>query len=204
MHQVQPQSPPQFKDLKLTFKSSGSQQSTFKFIGLGRDKVDAAMKNLKSLYEAQCSTQTISKEDMKVLTQEDITAFKQLVESEGLFMKEDPTGGLTVTGLKDGVNQLMLMIQSCLQGSLRIKVRVREEEDLYNRIMWCILDQNGIWQRLPKVANYDLEKKDIAEGIVDAQNVTWQVNLQQMTATATGQKTKLKRLENRMGERNKK
>uniref|UniRef100_H2LUQ0 Poly [ADP-ribose] polymerase n=1 Tax=Oryzias latipes TaxID=8090 RepID=H2LUQ0_ORYLA len=198
MHQVQPQSPPQFKDLKLTFKSSGSQQSTFKFIGLGRDKVDAAMKNLKSLYEAQCSTQTISKEDMKVLTQEDITAFKQLVESEGLFMKEDPSGGLTVTGLKDGVNQLMLMIQSCLQGRLRIKVRVTEEEDLYNRIMWCILDQNGIWQRLPKVANYDLEKKDIAEGIVDAQNVTWQVNLQEMTATATGQKTKLKRLENRM------
>ncbi|XP_036066928.1 protein mono-ADP-ribosyltransferase PARP14-like [Oryzias melastigma] len=204
MPQVRQQSPPLITDLKLTNISSGSQQSTFKFIGLGKNKVDDAMKNLKSLYETVCSTQTISKEDMEVLTQEDVEAFKQLVESEGLFMEEDPSGSLTVTGLKDGVTQLMMMIQSCLQGSLRIEVRLRDEEDLYNRVMWCILDQRGIWQRLPKIANYNLEKRDIAAGIEDAQGVTWQVNLQEMEATATGQKKKLKRLENLLGKRNKK
>ncbi|XP_036072612.1 protein mono-ADP-ribosyltransferase PARP14-like isoform X2 [Oryzias melastigma] len=199
MPQVRQQSPPLITDLKLTNISSGSQQSTFKFIGPGKNTVDDAMKNLKSLYESQCSTQTISKEDMEVLTQEDIEAFKQLVESEGLFIEEDPSGGLTVTGLKDGVTQLMMMmIQSCLQGRLRIEMRVREEEDLYNRVMWCILDQRGNWQRLPKIANYNLEKRDIAAGIEDAHGVTWEVNLQKKTATATatGQKTKLKRLKN--------
>ncbi|XP_024144303.2 protein mono-ADP-ribosyltransferase PARP14 [Oryzias melastigma] len=196
MPQVQQQSPPLITDLKLTNISSGSQQSTFKFIGLGKNTVDDAMKNLKSLYETVCSTQTISKEDMEVFTQKDVKAFKQLVESEGLFIEEDPSGGLTVTGLKDGVTQLMMMIQSCLQGSLRIEMRVREEEDLYNRVMWCILDQRGNWQRLPKISNYNLEKRDIAAGIEDAQGVTWQVNLEEMEATATGQKTKLKRLEN--------
>ncbi|RVE60397.1 hypothetical protein OJAV_G00180590 [Oryzias javanicus] len=196
MPQIRQQTRSLTTDLKLTDISSGSQQSIFKFIGLGKNTVDDAMKNLKSLYETVCSTQTISKEDMEVFTQEDVKAFKQLVGSEGLFIKEDQSGGLTVTGLKDGVNQLMMMIQACLQGSLRIEVRVREEEDLYNRVMWCILDQRGNWQRLPKIANYNLEKRDVAAGIEDAQGVTWQVNLQRKKATATGQRTKLKRLEN--------
>ncbi|RVE60398.1 hypothetical protein OJAV_G00180600 [Oryzias javanicus] len=197
MPQVRQQTRSLTTDLKLTDISSGSQQSIFKFIGLGKNTVDDAMKNLKSLYETVCSTQTISKEDMEVLTQEDIEAFKQLVGSEGLFIKEDQSGGLTVTGLKDGVTQLMMMmIQACLQGRLRIEMRVREEEDLYNRVMWCILDKRGNWQRLPKIANYNLEKRDVAAGIEDAQGVTWQVNLQRKKATATGQTTKLKRLQN--------
>merc|ERR1712035_66220 len=92
-------------------------------------------------------------------------------------------GGLTVSGLKDGVNQVMQLINACLHGSLRGEVRVREEEDLYTRVAWCILGHNGNWERLPKTANHSLENKDIAGGIVDAQGISWSVDLQRLEAT---------------------
>uniref|UniRef100_A0A7N6AX46 Poly [ADP-ribose] polymerase n=1 Tax=Anabas testudineus TaxID=64144 RepID=A0A7N6AX46_ANATE len=89
-----------------------------------------------------------------------------------------------------------------MQGSLIRVVRDREEDDLYTRVAWCILGQNGNWERLPKAANYNLENNDVAGGIVDAQGTSWTVDLQRTEAKRqTGQTANLKRLHNQPGKR---
>lgn len=192
-------------DLSLLRISSTSLQSVFLFFGLSRKDVEDAKAKLKNLYQAQCSTQTFTKEELACLTQDDMDDLKQLVETEGLYMQKNQSGqgSLTVSGLKDGVNQVMQMINACLHGSLRREVRVREEEDLYTRVAWCILGHNGNWERLPKTANHNLENNDIAGGIMDAQDIQWSVDLQRMEATiqVTGKTAKLKRLVNLPGEK---
>uniref|UniRef100_A0A3Q3K0R8 Poly [ADP-ribose] polymerase n=1 Tax=Monopterus albus TaxID=43700 RepID=A0A3Q3K0R8_MONAL len=202
--QVQQQQPPPLEntDLSLLHTSSTNQQSVFRFLGLGRKEVDDAMKKLKDLYNSQCSTQTFTREQLEGLTQNNIDDMKQFVEREGLFIQRDQfdQGRLNVTGLKDGVNKVMQMINASLHGSLSREKRIRGEEDLYSRVSWCIQGPNGNWERLPKTANHKLEKGDIAGGIVNAQGISWSVDLHMMEAQklATGdkEKVKLKRLEN--------
>ncbi|XP_032400417.1 protein mono-ADP-ribosyltransferase PARP14 isoform X2 [Etheostoma spectabile] len=200
--QQQQQQPPLSvsADLSLLHISSASQQSVFRFLGLSRKDVDDAMAKLKDLYQGQCSTQTFKKEELEGLTQDDMQILMQLVETHGLYVQNGQSGQgtLTVSGLKDGVNQVMQLINARLHGALRREVRVREEEDLYNRVSWCILGHSGNWERLPKTANHNLENNDVAGGIVDAQGLQWSVNLQRMEATGPlpGRTTKLKRLEN--------
>ncbi|XP_038587306.1 protein mono-ADP-ribosyltransferase PARP14 isoform X2 [Micropterus salmoides] len=183
-------------DLNIFHTSSRNEQSVFLFLGLSRKDVDDAKTKLKNLYQSQCSTQSFKKEELACLTQEDMEDLKQLVETEGLYMQEDQSGqgSLTVSGLKDGVNKVVHMINA----SLRREVRVREEEELYTRVAWCILGPNGTWERLPKTANHSLEKNDVAGGIVDAQGIRWSVNAQKLKATSrvTGLNANLKRLVN--------
>lgn len=179
--------------------ASASQKSSFLILGLSRKYVDDAVTKLSSLYEAQCSTQTFKIDELANLSPEDMEDLKLLVETQGLCIQENQ-GTLKVRGLKDGVNQVMQLVNA----SLNRKLKVREEEDLYIRVAWCILAQNGNWERLPKTANYHLEKKDAAHGIVDAQGLTWNVDLQRMEAILqmkSGQRAKLKRLANLQGER---
>ncbi|XP_045919832.1 protein mono-ADP-ribosyltransferase PARP14 [Micropterus dolomieu] len=187
-------------DLNIFHTSSSNEQSVFLFLGLSRKDVDDAKTKLKNLYQSQCSTQSFKKEELACLTQEDMEDLKQLVETEGLYMQEDQSGqgSLTVSGLKDGVNKVVQMINASVHGSLRREVRVREEEELYTRVAWCILGPNGTWERLPKTANHSLEKNDVAGRIVDAQGIRWSVNAQKLEATSrvTGLKAKLKRLVN--------
>ncbi|XP_038587302.1 protein mono-ADP-ribosyltransferase PARP14-like [Micropterus salmoides] len=187
-------------DLNIFHTSSSNEQSVFLFLGLSRKDVDDAKTKLKNLYQSQCSTQSFKKEELACLTQEDMEDLKQLVETEGLYMQEDQSGqgSLTVSGLKDGVNKVVHMINASVHGSLRREVRVREEEELYTRVAWCILGPNGTWERLPKTANHSLEKNDVAGGIVDAQGIRWSVNAQKSEATSrvSGLKAKLKRLMN--------
>ncbi|XP_035531363.1 protein mono-ADP-ribosyltransferase PARP14-like [Morone saxatilis] len=202
LYQVQQQQPTSFLSLDLSSLriASTSQKSVFLFLGFSRKDVDDAKSKLKDLYQAQCSTQTFKKEELENLTQDDIKILEQLVETHGLYMQKDQSGQgcLTVSGLKDGVNQVMQMINAHLHGCLRREVRLRDEEDLYSRVAWCILGHNGNWERLPKTANHNLENKDIAGGIVDAQSIQWSVDLQRLYATrrVTGQTAKLKRLVN--------
>ncbi|XP_071315572.1 protein mono-ADP-ribosyltransferase PARP14 isoform X2 [Trachinotus anak] len=187
-------------DLSILHTSSMNQKSAFLFVGTGRKDVDDAKIKLNDLYQAQCSTQNFTKEELEGLTQDDIYDLKQLVETEGLYMQRDPSGlgGLVVSGLKDGVSKVMLMINASLHGSLRREVRVRDEDDLYTRVAWCILGPNGNWERLPKTANHALENRVVAGGIVDAQRIPWTVHLRTMEATRQGtrQTAKLKRLKN--------
>ncbi|XP_037832645.1 protein mono-ADP-ribosyltransferase PARP14 isoform X2 [Kryptolebias marmoratus] len=182
-------------DLSFLNISPVGQQSGFQFLGLCREDVDKAMAKLKDLYKTQCSTHTFKYEELEGLTEDDMLALQQLVDSEGLYMQNDPTGNITVNGMKDGVNKIILMVKT----SLLIKeMRVIEEDKLYTHVVWCILGQSGDWERLPKTANRNLENRDTAGGIQDAQGVLWQVDLQNMEATTRvpRQRTKLKRLEN--------
>lgn len=192
------QQPSQSADLSLLNVITACRQSAFLFLGLCRMDVDKAMEKLKDVYKTQCSTHTFKKDELEVLTMEDILDLQKLVESEGLYMLHESSGNVTVNGLKDGVNKVIVMINAFLHGCLREQVRVNEEDELYTRVVWCIQGQHEQWEILPKTANYSLEKCDIAGGIHDAQGVLWQVDLQTMEA-ASGRK--LKRLENLPGER---
>ncbi|KAL3046254.1 hypothetical protein OYC64_004293 [Pagothenia borchgrevinki] len=196
-HVQQQQHPPSVEaDLSIICNSSTSQQSVFRFLGLSGKDVDGAMTKLTDLYQTQCSSQTFRKEELKDLTQDDVKDLKQLVETEGLYV-ELSQGTLKVSGLNNGVIKVMQMINASLHGNLRREVRVREEEDLYARVAWCILGHRGNWERLPKTANHSLENNDVGGRIVDAQGNKWTVDLPRMEATRClgGQTTKLKRLE---------
>ncbi|XP_054916113.1 protein mono-ADP-ribosyltransferase PARP14-like [Poeciliopsis prolifica] len=182
----------------LRHTTATSQQSTFLFVGLQRENVEEALKMVKNLYQDHSVTKTFTNQDLADLTEEDIRKLMNLVETQGLYVQEDPfsQGGLTVSGLKAGVNQVDQMLQTLIP--LRKELRAKEEESLYPRVVWCILGQDGIWERLPKTANYNLEKRNTTKGIVDVHRVTWSVNLKKMEARRdlTRQTAKLKRLEN--------
>ncbi|XP_030609404.1 protein mono-ADP-ribosyltransferase PARP14-like [Archocentrus centrarchus] len=172
------------------------QQSVFLFLGRCRKSVNDAMTKVKDMYQAHCSTQNITKEQLADLTQDEIKDLQQVVETQGLHVQQDQhgDGGLEVSGLKDGVTELMQMLNSIAR--LRIEVRDREEDDLYTRVAWCILGHDGNWERLPKTANHNLEKGNIMKGIEDTQGNSWNVDLQMMEAKRGFRQTKLKRLEN--------
>lgn len=190
-------------DLSLLSDVPASRQSVFLVLGLCRKNVDDAKAKLTDLYQNQCSTHIFKKEELEGLVQEDIDSLMQLVETHGLHSQHDQSGNLLVGGQKDGVNQVVMVINASLQETLRREVRLKEEEDLYARVVWCIMNHNGRWERLPKAANYNLEKKDVAGGVVDAQGVTWTVDLKTMEATnvTVAEARKIKRLENLPGKK---
>ncbi|XP_034412586.1 protein mono-ADP-ribosyltransferase PARP14-like [Cyclopterus lumpus] len=196
-----PQQPPlsERADLSVLCTNSASRQSVFLFLGLSRADVDVAMTKLKDLYHAQCSTKTFSQEELAGLTMDDMKNLKQPMETEGLYVQKSGWG-LTVSGLKDGVNKMMQIIHTSLRSTLRREVRVKEEDDLFTRVTWCILGHTGNWESFPKAANHKLENKDVAAGIMDAQSTQWSVDLQRMEATdpLTRQRATLKRLEHRL------
>ncbi|XP_068444612.1 protein mono-ADP-ribosyltransferase PARP14-like [Clinocottus analis] len=182
-------------DLSVLCSSSASQQSVFWLLGLIREDVDDAATKLRDLYRAQCAARTFSREELAGLTRDDVEDLKRLVEAEGLYVSRERSGGAatTVSGLKDGVNRVTQRIND----SFRREVRVREEEDLFARVSWCILGRDGLWERLPKTANHKLENNDVAGGIVDAESTTWSVDHQRISATSltTLHGAMLKRLE---------
>lgn len=185
--------------------TSASQNSSFLILGYSRNDVDDARTELTRLYEAQCSTLTYEMEELANLSSDDMKELKLLMESQNLCIKEkqDSQGTVVVvTGLKDGVNKLECFVSTSMNRELKRELKVRDEDDLYTRVTWCILPHNGNWQRVPKRANYSLEKKEVAQGIVDAQGRSWNVNLQSMEAILriSGQRAKLKRLVNLSGE----
>ncbi|KAM7366391.1 hypothetical protein PAMP_015834 [Pampus punctatissimus] len=197
-HSPKQQPPPMSMnaDISILCASSLSQQSIFRFLGLSRRNVDDAMTKLKNLYEAQCSTQSFTRAGLEVLTHDDMNDLKQQIETLGLYTQVDQSG-LTVSGLKDSVSQVTQIINAFQHDCLKREVRVRDEEECYTHVAWCILGHNGNWQRLPKTANYNLENNDIAGGIVDARGKKWSVDRHKMEATgSTGQATNLKRLVN--------
>ncbi|MEQ2181296.1 hypothetical protein GOODEAATRI_009997, partial [Goodea atripinnis] len=184
--------------VSLLLTTTTSHKSSFLFVGLQRKNVDEAITKIRDLYQAHSSTKTFTHHDLADLTQDDRKSLMNLVETQGLYVQEDPysQGGLTVSGLKAGVNQVEQMLRTVTP--LRREMRVKDEETLYPNVAWCILGQNDSWERLPKTANYNLENQNITKGIVDAQGLTWSVNLLQMEAkrNLSRQTAKLKRLEN--------
>lgn len=182
---------------RLLSTCSREEQSIFSFMGLCREDVDDAKTKISDLYEAHCSTQTFPKEDLQDLTEANVTVLQQLLQAEALHVEEDTAGngGLKVIGLKVGVNKVAQMLHTI--APLQRKMTTSEEENLYARVTWCILDTDGKWERLPKAAGHNLEKRNVAKGIRDSQERCWSVDLQRMEANSEGRRTKLKRLENR-------
>lgn len=99
-------------DPSILCTSSTIRQSTFKIIGQCRQNVDDAKTHLTNLYQMQCSTQSFKKEELAGLTQDEVNDLKQLVEVLGVYIEKDQSGQgcWKVSGLKDGVNQVMQMI----------------------------------------------------------------------------------------------
>lgn len=195
------QTPVSVSTSSLFTPHSTRQQSVFLILGLCKKDVARAIMELDRLYQNQCSKQIFQKKDLEDLTQENIDDLTHLIEMLGLCVEEN-RDTWTVSGLNDEVNQVMQMYHVCLHGSLQREMRGREEEEVYGRVAWCILGLRGDWERLPKAAHHDLEKKDVRGGIVDAQGVQWNVNLAKLEAVAVArrQTTQLKRLENLAGE----
>uniref|UniRef100_A0A3B3CC42 Poly [ADP-ribose] polymerase n=2 Tax=Oryzias melastigma TaxID=30732 RepID=A0A3B3CC42_ORYME len=123
---------------------------------------------------------------------------RTLAQQQKLHIQENPPGqgGLIVSGLKSGVNQVVQMVNTAVP--LRRELRVKEEDNLYLSVAWCILVPNESWVRLPKADNYKLERGNTANGIVDAKGTKWNVNLEKTEARSqtSDQVAKLKRLEN--------
>ncbi|KAM8882173.1 protein mono-ADP-ribosyltransferase PARP14-like isoform 2-T2 [Synchiropus picturatus] len=180
-------------NLSSLWSGSQSPRSTFFFFGLSRDSVASAKLKLKSLHDTQFSRQEFKKSEFEFLTMEEAEELKEIAKSSGLHFELGSTGhDVVVSGLKDSVGKVMQL----LNVSLRRKVTVKEEADLFNTVAWCIQENDGNWQRLPKTANHKLENKDIQDLMEDAQGNKWMMDLSKMEARGQFLTAKLKRLEN--------
>lgn len=101
-------------DPRILSASAVIQQYTFMIVGLSRKNVDDAIAKLKSLYQAECTMQTFRQEELAGLTQDDVNDLKHLIEALGVHVEEDHynPGSWTVSGLKDGVHEVMQMIRN--------------------------------------------------------------------------------------------
>ncbi|XP_058639229.1 protein mono-ADP-ribosyltransferase PARP14-like isoform X2 [Onychostoma macrolepis] len=168
--------------------------AAFLVIGHTNNEVSDACRELQRAYEDQCSTQTFSPDEIERLTQGEMNQLRSKVDSLHLQIEQSSSDRWVVKGLKDGVNEVVRLIQD----ALRRQVREKDQIFLFSQVTWCILGPRGNWQKVPKDMNFKLEKGDVKGGIVDAQGVKWTVDLRTMKATArdSRQVTALKRLEN--------
>uniref|UniRef100_A0A672RAM7 Poly [ADP-ribose] polymerase n=1 Tax=Sinocyclocheilus grahami TaxID=75366 RepID=A0A672RAM7_SINGR len=169
-------------------------RAAFLVIGHTNNEVSDTCRELQQAYEDQCSTHTFFLDEIRCLTPDEMDQLLSKVNSLHLQIDTSSSDRWVVKGLKDGVNEVVRLIQD----ALRRQVRDKDQSILFNQVTWCILGSRGIWQKVPKDVNYKLEKKDVKDGIVDAQGVKWTVNLRKMEAKAchSGEVTALKRLEN--------
>ncbi|RXN18966.1 poly [ADP-ribose] polymerase 14-like protein [Labeo rohita] len=169
-------------------------RAEFLVIGHTNNDVSGACRELQKAYEDQCSTHTVFPDEIERLTQFELNQLLSKVNSLHLEIKKSSSDGWVVKGLKDGVNQVVRLIQD----ALRRQVREKDQAFLFSQVTWCILGPRGVWQKVPQDMNYKLEKGEVQDGIVDAQGVQWIVNLRNMEATSRNSRkvTTLKRLEN--------
>ncbi|KAK7177062.1 hypothetical protein R3I93_001117 [Phoxinus phoxinus] len=168
--------------------------AAFLLIGHTDNEVSDACRDLQRAYESQCSTHPFPQEEIERLTHDEMNQLLSKVDSLHLQLEQSSSGGWEVRGLKDGVNEVVGVIQD----ALRRQVREKDQASLFTQVTWCILGPRGVWHKVPVEVNYKLERRDVKDGIVDAQGVKWTVDLRKMEATAcdSGQVTSLKRLEN--------
>ncbi|XP_016415475.1 uncharacterized protein LOC107745958 [Sinocyclocheilus rhinocerous] len=183
-------------DLSSLVTSLPDTESTAAFLVIGHTNNDVsdACRDLQLAYKDQCATHTFFPDEIERLTQEEMDQLLSKVNSLHLQIEQNSSEGWVVKGQRNGVNEVVRLIQD----ALRRQVREKDQTFLFSQVTWCILGPRGIWQKVPKDVNYKLEKRDVKDGIEDAQGVKWTVDLQKMEATScdSGQVTTLKRLEN--------
>ncbi|XP_052417064.1 protein mono-ADP-ribosyltransferase PARP14-like [Carassius gibelio] len=186
---------PVTSDFSSLMKSLPDTESRAAFLVIGHtNNVSNACREIQQAYKSQCCTHTIFRDEIRCLTEDEKKQLYSKVSSLHLQIEQISSDRWVVKGLKDGVNEVVRLIQD----ALRRQVRDKEQSILFSQVTWCILGSRGIWQKVPKDVNYLLEKGDVKDGIVDAQGVKWTVNLGKMEAKAchSGEVTALKRLEN--------
>lgn len=196
-------------DLSILLPTSSSPDSPSRFLVLGLDDLDVSKgaAELQRVYQAQCCQHSFSKEDLAGLNQDEVDELSREVASLGLTVELQDGGqgqslstqtGLTISGLKDGVNKVVQQVQGRVQGSLRRSMREREQDEMYARVTWCMMGPRGDWERIPKEANLQLEKGEVQAGVADWMSGQWRVDLTKMEITdqGSGRVAKLKRLEN--------
>ncbi|XP_026101906.1 poly [ADP-ribose] polymerase 14 [Carassius auratus] len=183
-------------DLSSLVTSLPDTESTAAFLVIGHteDDVSNACRDLQQAYQDQCSTHSFFPDEIERLTPEEMGQLLSKVKSLHLQIEQSSSEQWVVKGQRDGVNEVVRLIQD----ALRRQVREKDQTFLFSQVTWCILPPQGIWQKLPIDVNYKLEKRDVKDGIEDAQGKKWTVDLQNMKATScdSGQVTALKRLEN--------
>ncbi|CAL1591320.1 unnamed protein product [Knipowitschia caucasica] len=175
--------PVAFMDAAAPSPSSPIEKSVFKITGMSKDSIAEAKTKMKDLYQTQYSSKTFKKDQLNVLMPRDLSTLKKEMESSGLQVQYSE-GDWVVTGQTVKVNQLMDLVQSFMYATLTREKRSREEEEIYRKVTWCFQRLNGKWEKLPKEANYQLEKRITETGkYLDEQGIEWVVNLQKMEAT---------------------
>lgn len=96
-------------------------KAEFLVIGHTFDDVSNACTALKWGYENQCSSQSISSEDINCLSADEINHLNSKVKSLHLHMQETSSGVYEVMGQKDGVNEVAGLIQGALGRQVRNK-----------------------------------------------------------------------------------
>ncbi|XP_077083641.1 protein mono-ADP-ribosyltransferase PARP14-like [Siphateles boraxobius] len=183
-------------DLSSLVRALPVTENTAAFLVIGHTGKDVsdACREVQRAYENQCSTHSFHREEIEHLTQDEMDQLRSTVDSLHLQLEQSSSGGWEVKGLKDGVKEVVKLIQD----ALRRQVREKDQASIFSQVTWCILGRRGVWQKVPVEMNYKLETEDVNDGITDAQGVKWTVDLRKLEATAcdSGQVTYLKRLEN--------
>ncbi|XP_051999466.1 uncharacterized protein LOC127655618 [Xyrauchen texanus] len=92
-------------------------QSTAAFlvIGFTYDNVFDACRELHRAYDNQCSTHSFSSEDIGWLTDDEVDQLRSKLNSLHLQMQKSNADSWVVTGLKDGVNEVVRLVQGALR-----------------------------------------------------------------------------------------
>ncbi|KAG5261066.1 hypothetical protein AALO_G00299610 [Alosa alosa] len=170
--------------------------ATFIILGTSVQDVSSVCAGLQQAYTSHCSQQTLAPEELAGLSHAELQDLVGRVNSLGVQLEPSGPGsgaGVVVRGLNEGVNEVMYV----MQGALRRQVVERDQRELFNNVVWCIMGQRGDWERFPKEANQKLEK-GVTGGVMDAHGCCWNVDLRrkQATAVGSGYVTLVKRLQN--------
>ncbi len=94
--------------------------AAFLVIGHTSNDVSDACRELQRAYEDQCSTQTFSPDEIERLTLDEMNQLRSKVNSLHLQIEQSSSDRWVVKGLKDGVNEVVRLIQDALRRQVRI------------------------------------------------------------------------------------
>lgn len=93
--------------------------ASFLLVGHTDNEVSDACRELQRAYESQCSTHPFHPEEIECLTQDEMNQLLSKVDSLHLQLEQSSSGGWEVKGLKDGVNEVVRLIQDALRRQVR-------------------------------------------------------------------------------------
>lgn len=89
-------------------------KAEFLVVGLTKDNVSKACKELNQSYQSHCTSQCVSQEELNHLISVELDDIVNNVTSSGIQISKQGTDGLKVSGLTKGVNKFMELIRGAL------------------------------------------------------------------------------------------